>query len=124
MSTRKYLVLFVVLALAAMLIAACGGGGSGTTSSSAVTIKVTDDLKFTPNVINAKPGQAVEVVVDNSAGKTDHTFIIKDLKVNEQIPAGKKTTVKFNAPAAGTYVLECDVPGHKEAGMTGQLVVK
>ena len=124
MSARKYLVLFVVLALSAILIAACTPSTSTGGSSGSTTITVSDDLKFTPNVINAKPGQAVEVVVDNSAGKTDHTFIVKDLKVNEQIPAGKKTTVKFTAPAAGTYTFECDLPGHKEAGMIGQIVVK
>lgn len=122
MFARKYLILLVVLALGAMLLAACGGGGSAPSGTS-VTITASDDLKFTPNVINAKPGDTVNVSVVNS-GKTDHTFVVPDLKVSVQIPAGKTTQVTFTAPAAGTYAFQCDVPGHKEAGMVGQIIVK
>ena len=123
MSARKVLILFFVLALAATVIAACGGGGSGPAGGSTVTISASDDLKFTPNVINATAGSAVKVTVKNT-GKTDHTFVVKDLKINVQVPAGKDTDVTFTAPAAGTYTFECDLPGHKEAGMAGQIIVK
>jgi uncharacterized cupredoxin-like copper-binding protein len=40
------------------------------------------------------------------------------------IDAGATGTVSFTAPAAGTYTFICTFPGHYQAGMQGQLVVK
>ncbi len=122
---RKFLVLFVVLALGAALIVACGGGTTGgTTTGGAVTIKSTDDLKFTPNRIEARPGQTIEITFDNSGGKTEHDFVAADLKANIKIPAGQTVKGSITAPAAGTYGFICSVPGHKEAGMTGTIEVR
>ncbi len=121
---RKFLVLFVVLALCAALISACGGGGGGSTTGGGVTIKTSDDLKFTPNRINAKPGQTVEITFDNTGGKTEHDFVSADLKANVKIPAGQLTKTSITAPAAGTYNFICSIPGHKEAGMVGTIEVR
>jgi len=42
---------------------------------------------------------------------------------SDLLNGGDSTTVTVNLPA-GTYTFYCSVPGHKEAGMTGTLVVE
>ena len=37
---------------------------------------------------------------------------------------GLTTTVRFSAPAAGTYSFYCSEPGHAQQGMVGELVVR
>ena len=37
--------------------------------------------------------------------------------------AGEAITITFTAPAAGTYQVICNVPGHFSAGMEGLLTV-
>ncbi|RJQ12378.1 MAG: hypothetical protein C4558_01875 [Dehalococcoidia bacterium] len=37
--------------------------------------------------------------------------------------AGQVATIEFTPTEAGTYVFYCTVPGHREAGMEGKLVV-
>ncbi len=37
--------------------------------------------------------------------------------------AGRVATIEFTPTEAGTYVFYCTVPGHREAGMEGKLVV-
>jgi len=37
---------------------------------------------------------------------------------------GETKPLKFTPKDAGTYPIECDIAGHKEAGMTGTLTVK
>jgi uncharacterized cupredoxin-like copper-binding protein len=36
---------------------------------------------------------------------------------------GQTNAVTFRVQSAGTFEISCTVPGHKEAGMTGQLVI-
>lgn len=38
-------------------------------------------------------------------------------------PAGETRSITFTPTEAGTYEFVCTVPGHKEAGMTGTLIV-
>jgi uncharacterized cupredoxin-like copper-binding protein len=38
--------------------------------------------------------------------------------------AGETSVIKFTPTEPGTYQIICSVPGHKEAGMTGELIVK
>ncbi len=105
------------LVLAALVLAACGGG-----APAGVSVKA-EDLKFTPNALTAKVGQAITVNMQN-AGALEHSFIIDELNVRmEKVQPGQNGSVTFTASTAGTYTIYCDVPGHKEAGMTGTLTV-
>ena len=110
------------------LLAACGGGASGGGTGgggSALNVTVTaTEFKFDPATINATPGQTVNLSVKNN-GSVQHTWVQKDSNVTLTVDPGKTATKTFTAPSkAGTYVIECDIAGHKEAGMVGQLVVK
>ncbi|MDA0302102.1 MAG: plastocyanin/azurin family copper-binding protein [Chloroflexi bacterium] len=37
--------------------------------------------------------------------------------------AGRVAEIEFTPTQAGTYVFYCTVPGHREAGMEGKLIV-
>ena len=56
-------------------------------------------------------------------GVTLHNFSLDALGISVDIAPGETKTVTINAPA-GTYEYYCNVPGHKEAGMTGTLIVQ
>lgn len=124
MSARKMVVLVTVLALSAVLLAACGGGGSTGGGSASVTITGSDDLKWSVNAVTVKAGQATTITLVNS-GKVEHNFVISELNIRVDMPAGKTVTATIPASAkAGTYQYICDVPGHKEAGMVGTLTIQ
>ena len=75
---------------------------------------------FIPDVIEVKTGEKVKLHVRSSG---DHTFVINELGINIQTPAGKTTTVEFTPDKKGAFKYYCSIPGHREAGMEGTLVV-
>jgi uncharacterized cupredoxin-like copper-binding protein len=112
-----------------VLLAACGssGGGSGSKSSGPITAtggKVTivaNDIYFNTKEIDASPG-ALAVTLKND-GSQLHTFVIQGQNFKLSASGHTSKTGTVNLPA-GTYTFFCDVPGHRSAGMVGQLVVK
>lgn len=83
---------------------------------------VAKEFSFTPKALVASSGQ-VRFQVTNS-GAIEHSFVIDALKIKSGlIKPGQ--TVTFTATAKpGTYVVYCDVPGHRDIGMIAQLTVK
>lgn len=120
---RRSIFLCATIAAVALLVVACGGGGGGG-GGAGLNVTVTNtEFKFDPATINATPGQTINLTVRN-AGSIQHTWVLQAANVKLTIDPGQSVSKTFTAPAAGTYVIECDIPGHKEAGMVGQLVVK
>lgn len=100
--------------------------GSAAASGGNVPVEATDTLKWQPNTITAKAGDKVTLDVKN-AGSTAHTFISPGLNVatGVDVPTGKTTSVSFTAPTApGAYQFWCNIPGHAEAGMVGEVIVQ
>ena len=121
--SRRTILLFAVVALVALALAACGGGASSSGGSPLNVTVTATEFKFDPATINAVPGQTINLTVKNT-GSVQHTWALAAANVKLTIDPGKSVTQTFTAPAAGTYPFECDIAGHKEAGMTGQLIVK
>jgi len=135
-------VLVLALMFGAMALAACGGGSGLGSSASCFdatgestacvsgqpdgSILVNDfEYRFEPNTITAKAGKVVLYEVNK--GSTVHSIEIvdesgKQIQDAEDIRAGD-TFVVERTLKPGTYGLICDIPGHKDAGMTGQLIV-
>jgi len=99
--------------------------GSATVSGGQATMEGTDALKWQPNTLVAKAGDKVTLQVKNG-GATAHNFISPGLNVTAtDVPTAKTVAVSFTAPTApGAYQFWCNIPGHAEAGMVGEVIVQ
>ena len=69
-------------------------------------------------------GDTVEISIASSEG-AEHDITFPDLKVESKRFSGATggTTLRFVASRAGEFNYFCSVPGHREAGMQGKLIV-
>lgn len=74
--------------------------------------------------LNAKVGDTIQITLTSGEGAL-HDFVAPDFNAkSDQIAgAGKSTTFIFKVDQPGTFAYFCSVPGHREAGMEGKLVV-
>jgi uncharacterized cupredoxin-like copper-binding protein len=141
--------LIVPLALVAFLLAACSGASSGPVTSSNVQeiTLITRDLEFEPQTIEVTAGQRIELTLRNE-GALEHDFSVMHIQVDDvdehshasdahemqmttaeepaihvAAVAGETGLLRFSPREPGTYEFYCAVPGHKEAGMIGTLIV-
>lgn len=112
---KKLTIQFAVLvALAAMLVAC-----------SVPTKKVTleaKDIMWNLETIEAKVNQPIEITVRNE-GALDHDFVIEELGIDILLSPGDIQVVEFTVDHAGTIAYICNIPGHEEAGMVGQIII-
>ncbi len=72
-----------------------------------IAIAVTVD-GFTPDVVKAKAGETVKLVVTRKTDKTCATEIVmKDFHVNEKLPLDKAVTVTVKPAKPGSYRFAC-----------------
>ena len=97
------------LVLAALLLAACAASGAG---GRPVDVTQLDD-GCTPTVIEAVPGEKLDLRVKNDTGKTYEVEGIDGTNLEEVlVPEGRERSVGFNVPdSGGTYHIKCYVPG-------------
>ena len=100
------------------------------------------ELKFFPSNLEFETGKPYKIVLDNPS-PMKHYFTAKDFadaSWTRKVQAGKvevkgaihELELKPEAVAewvltpmkSGKYDLYCSIPGHKEAGMVGEIVVK
>jgi manganese oxidase len=89
----------------------------------AKTLAITaTDLQFNTKELRLDgPGQFT-VKLDNQ-GMIEHDFSIEGLKGKAYAGSKKSASGTFNVAKPGTYIFYCSIPGHREAGMTGKLVI-
>ena len=83
---------------------------------------VAKDLSFSPSQVPVSAGGTVNLVLANQ-GDVLHDLTIPAVGFRLEAPAGATATGALTAPRPGSYELFCSVPGHREAGMSGTLVV-
>ncbi|CAN5866061.1 hypothetical protein BH24CHL4_BH24CHL4_04630 [soil metagenome] len=83
---------------------------------------VSGDIYFDPTEVTIAADTNVPFMLPND-GAAPHNFSIDELEVDIDIAPGEEEEVVINAPA-GEYEYYCNVPGHREAGMVGTLVVE
>ena len=144
----KQVMALLALALASVALVACGGGGSSSSETTneangggaakeesagggggESTVALEADpggaLAYTTTEATAKAGK---VTIDfNNPQALTHDVAIENSKGEEVgrvelISEGEDSTTVDLKP--GTYHYYCSVPGHREAGMEGTLVVK
>ena len=144
--------LAVLLAAPALLAAACAIGapapaGGGTLAlfdappDQRAEISVVD-LAFEPAAIELSTGALGAIAVTNR-GKLEHDFTIDRIEsdwafridgapstrslegdVHIGLRAGVAAQLRLRPLAAGRYEFYCSVPGHRNAGMRGELIVR
>ena len=82
------------------------------------------EFSFEPSSITVKAGQKVKIKFKNK-GNAPHNLVIEGLGVGTKtIGNGQKDVIEFTASIPGKFAIICSVPGHKEAGMEGSLIVE
>ena len=136
MKSQRVVSFVLVSVLLIALLAACSGGtiggtkpASGGSSGGGHSYSVSaTEFQFTPNNFTGKPGEKLTFNVTNK-GTVEHTFVIMSADGSQELAKlstqpGETKALEFTPKDAATYPIECSIAGHKEAGMTGQLVVK
>lgn len=80
------------------------------------------DIAFEPTE-SILPANARNTVLLPNQGAALHSFVIEELDVAVEVPAGETGQATIVGPP-GTYEYVCDVPGHAEAGMVGTLTLE
>ena len=148
-SQLKAIVVFGVLLISLPAVAGFGGsdnkssaGTTATTSTgntptktsgasgggSAQTLKLSADpsgaLKFDKVRLSAKPGKVTIIMANPSPVQHAVSILGNGVAVNgNTVGSGGVSTVSANLPA-GRYDFFCPVDGHKQAGMSGRLIVR
>ncbi|MGB3307023.1 MAG: cupredoxin domain-containing protein [Thermomicrobiales bacterium] len=98
---------------------AAPASGGGATEAEVHTV----DINFEPKELTIAANTDVKITVTNK-GVLQHDFHVDQLDItSKMLNGGDSDTVTVNAKP-GTYDFWCTVPGHKEAGMTGKLIVQ
>src|SRR5829696_7760130 len=101
------------------------GGEAGATETLDVSSPEDGGLVFQPDGLEAKPGN-LTIDYDNPS-PVPHSIAVATANGNvlgeTQPAAGGTQTLEIPNLAPGKYIFYCTVPGHKEAGMEGNLTV-
>jgi len=117
----------VVLAIFSMglHVGHAGVGENEARSQADATVAiVAKEFSFAPESVEISLGQTVEIKLRNR-GVLAHNLTIENVgKKTKTIQSGNQDSVRFTPEEAGEYRFYCAVPGHRDAGMAGTILVK
>lgn len=119
-----------------------GREGDPKKATRTIEVRMSDKMRFTPDVVKVKQGETVRFVVKNE-GKAMHEMVIgtmEELKSHGElmkkfpnmehdepymahVEPGKSGVMTWTFTKAGEFHFGCLVPGHFDAGMIGRIVV-
>lgn len=122
---------------------AIGKPGDPNKASRTVNVSMSDNMRFSPQSISVKRGEVIKFNVTN-AGKVKHEMVIGSVselqehaKMMQKFPEmehaepnqvtvdpGKSGVIVWQFDTAGKVDFACLQPGHFEAGMKGEVMVK
>ena len=138
--SKKRAVMIVGTALL-MAVGACSSDDEGAATSIEA---ITTEFAFSPDAWTVAAGEEITIEVTNGGSILHEWVLLKEgveisseadlpateeelladfVYVEEEIEPGETKTLKFEAPAAGTYQIICALEGHFNAGMEGSLIV-
>ena len=119
-----------------------GMAGDPTKVSRTIAVEMNDTMRFAPGQVSVKAGETVRFFIVNK-GKVPHEMVIGTAEeitehagMMKQMPGmvhneasqivlspGQRGGIVWQFAKAGTVTYACLVPGHREAGMAGTVVV-
>ncbi|MDZ4828225.1 MAG: multicopper oxidase domain-containing protein [Actinomycetota bacterium] len=109
----------VVVALAALVTVATdddGGGGSAASGSATVTLS---EYALSPEAVTVPEGGTLAVV---NGGGSVHNLAVEGANLKTaDLNGGDSETLDVSSLDAGTYTVFCEISGHRESGMVGDL---
>lgn len=120
-----------------------GRPGDPAKVSRTVDVQMDDSMRFTPAQVEVRAGETIRFLVVNK-GKLPHEMVIGSMKELDEhaemmrkmpdmkhtepnqvnLAPGKRGAIVWTFDKPGTFAFACLIPGHKEAGMVGQLSVQ
>ena len=130
---RRLAITAFALVLVTTLIAACGSDDDNTGSEGNVTTSSTDhgtrgvlvagrSFAYDPSEIRAKVGQNLAIVLTSE--DVLHDFVIDELDIYIAADVGTTKVKGLKAEKTGRYTYYCSLPGHREGGMEGIMIVE
>jgi uncharacterized cupredoxin-like copper-binding protein len=93
--------------------AACGSGDPE------VAVGMTE-MAFEPSQITIQRGQKTILLLQNK-GAVEHNLVVQRQPITSPtVQPGQTARLEIALPP-GNYPIVCNIPGHEEAGMTGQI---
>jgi plastocyanin len=83
---------------------------------------VSTEFRFSPATVLVAAGRVVTLVLDNSGAETEHGLFVPGLGFRLQAKAGEIARKNILVEKPGKYDYNCDLPGHRDAGMMGTLI--
>jgi len=114
------------LCLGVLLVGAMAGTSGGGVSAEALAklpALATLPNTFDRTELRAKVGETVALRLENQDTQS-HSFDIDEFAVHTLLPSGATSLALFTASMPGSYTFYCSIPGHRDAGMVGTLVVE
>lgn len=113
-----------IVGLVVLVSSLLGGCRPAVESIQSLSLAVTE-FQFEPVALTAKAGRRVRLSVTN-AGRLEHEVVIRtpdgDLRI--VLDAGKSGALEFVVERRGRYEMFCPLPGHRESGERGELVLE
>jgi plastocyanin len=121
------------VAAAAALVAACSGnavetgsvkgraGGSPQVGARPVRVQA-GNFDFSPDTLRVDAGE--ELALRLQSEDSSHDFAIDGLGVVAEVSGGATTTARLRIDDPGKYTYFCTVPGHRDGGMEGTIIVR
>ncbi|TAH48090.1 MAG: hypothetical protein EYC68_22310 [Chloroflexota bacterium] len=100
LAVKRFAATVVILASAAGVL---GCGANGAAGGAQIAMK---DYQFAPQTIHARVGETARFVVKNNDAVA-HTFTVKELGVNQNIPARGQAVIEFQTPTQGIFAYVC-----------------
>jgi Cu+-exporting ATPase len=116
--------LAVIALLAIGVVAGVTAADRALTASAQQVTIVASDMRFEPATVEIEAGRLVAVTITNEDSVV-HDWMVEGV-ANTDLPVrpGQTSTLRFLIEKPGTYEIICSYPGHAEAGMVGELIVR
>ena len=114
------------------MLAACGGGDDGgrvagraggkpTAGATKVTVDASN-FEFAPHTIRVGASEEIALRLHSEDGP--HDFSVDGLGLVADVGGGGTATGRLRIDAPGRYTFACTLPGHRDGGMEGTIVVR